>query len=83
MDWLQSITDSLAARTSIDAASLALSPDDRRLILDVARVAAHESGQRTNAPLLCYVLGLAAGQGLSLDVSVPIATELSGGSHPS
>lgn len=27
-------------------------------LLDLARVAAHESGDRTNAPLVCYLLGL-------------------------
>jgi hypothetical protein len=30
-------------------------------LLDLARVAAHESGDRTNAPLLCYLLGRAGG----------------------
>ena len=80
MDWLQQITDSLAARTELDASSLALKPGDRRLILDVARVASHQSGDRINAPLLCYVLGLAAGQGISLEQSAAIATELAGGS---
>ena len=39
---------------------LELSPGDVRTLLDVARVAAHDSGDRTNAPLLCYLIGLAA-----------------------
>jgi Domain of unknown function (DUF6457) len=30
-------------------------------LLDLARVAAHTSGDRTNAPLLCYLLGRANG----------------------
>jgi hypothetical protein len=38
-----------------------LSPADETTLLDLARIAAHESGERTNAPLLCYLLGLAAG----------------------
>jgi hypothetical protein len=32
-------------------------------LLDLAGVAARSSGNRTNAPLLCYVLGLAVGRG--------------------
>ena len=39
---------------------LELTPDDARILLDLARAAAHDSGQRTNAPLLCYLVGLAA-----------------------
>jgi hypothetical protein len=35
-------------------------------LLDLARVAAHDSGERTNAPLLCYVLGVAVGRGADL-----------------
>ena len=30
-------------------------------LLEVARAAAHESGDRRNAPLLCYLLGRAGG----------------------
>lgn len=36
------------------------------MLLEAARVAAHDSGQRTNAPLLCYLLGLAGAGGVSL-----------------
>ena len=43
-----------------------LSDADQETILDLARIAAHESGDRTNAPLLCYLLGRAQG-GKSLD----------------
>ena len=45
----------------------ALSDADEAELLDLARIAAHESGERTNAPLLCYLLGLAAARGRSLD----------------
>jgi len=38
-----------------------LSDDDVRGLLEIARVAAHESGDRTNAPLLCYLIGRAQG----------------------
>jgi hypothetical protein len=29
-------------------------------------VAAHDSGERTNAPLLCYLVGVAVGRGAAL-----------------
>jgi hypothetical protein len=35
-------------------------------LLDVARIAAHDSGARTNAPLLCYLIGLAQAGGADL-----------------
>jgi hypothetical protein len=38
-----------------------LSPEDERTLLDLARIAAHTSGDRTNAPLLCYLLGRVQG----------------------
>ena len=38
-----------------------LSDLDAQTILELARVAAHESGERTNAPLLCYLVGRAQG----------------------
>jgi hypothetical protein len=58
--WLQS------ARDKIDP-GLQLSPSDVRTVLDLARVAAHDSGERTNAPLLCYLLGVAVGRGARLE----------------
>jgi hypothetical protein len=45
-----------------------LSPEDERTILDLARIAAHLSGERTNAPLVCYLLGLARGRHPELGV---------------
>lgn len=38
-----------------------LTADEASLLLDIAGHAAHESGARTNAPLLCYLLGRAQG----------------------
>src|SRR4029078_13618661 len=32
-------------------------------LLELARLAAHDSGERINAPLLCYLVGLARGRG--------------------
>ncbi|MGH2972266.1 MAG: DUF6457 domain-containing protein [Gaiellaceae bacterium] len=38
-----------------------LSEPEMETLLELARVAAHESGDRRNAPLLCYLLGRAGG----------------------
>jgi hypothetical protein len=57
--WLQAARDKVAPELELSAA-------DVRTLLDLARVAAHDSGDRTNAPLLCYVLGVAVGRGAEL-----------------
>jgi Domain of unknown function (DUF6457) len=51
--WLRTATDAIGGGE--------LSDDDVRGLLEIARVAAHESGDRTNAPLLCYLIGRAQG----------------------
>jgi hypothetical protein len=61
--WLQSARDAVAAVSGVPAAELELSAEETRTLLDLARVAAHDSGERTNAPLLCYLIGLAAARG--------------------
>jgi len=50
-------------RRAVEAAGgeVELSPEDERALLDLARIAAHKSGDRTNAPLLCYLLGRVQG----------------------
>jgi hypothetical protein len=57
--WLRDARDSLAAAAGVPPAALELSDDEVRTLLDLARIAAHESGERTNAPLLCYLVGRA------------------------
>ena len=64
--WLRKVRDALAAATGIDAAELELADDDAETLLDLARIAAHVSGERTNAPLLCYLVGRAQ-RGADLD----------------
>ncbi len=59
--WLRETRDTLAAATGVPASELELSDEDVRDLLDVARIAAHDSGARTNAPLLCYLVGRAQG----------------------
>jgi hypothetical protein len=66
-DWLSDRADALAAATGVPRASLELGSADVDTLLDLARIAAHESGARTTAPLLCYLLGLARANGAGLD----------------
>jgi hypothetical protein len=59
--WLTDARDALATAAGVPASELELSDDNVRTLLDLARIAAHESGERTNAPLLCYLVGRAQG----------------------
>lgn len=60
--WLRDARDRVAAAAGVDASELEL--DERAIgeLLDLARVAAHASGARINAPLLCYLVGVAQGR---------------------
>ena len=53
-DWLAARAEALG----LDA----LTPEEVSLLLNLAGDAAHESGARTNAPLLCYLVGRAQGE---------------------
>jgi hypothetical protein len=59
-EWLRNV----AAAVGSDEE---LSDDDATALLKIAKLAAHESGDRTNAPLLCYLVGLAQRDGADLD----------------
>jgi hypothetical protein len=59
--WLTDARDALASAAGVPRERLDLSDDDVAVLLDLARIAAHESGERTNAPLLCYLVGRAQG----------------------
>lgn len=61
-EWLTQARDALAAQTGVDRDALDLSAQDSDILLDLARIAAHASGERTNAPLLCYLVGRAQGE---------------------
>jgi len=67
MDWLTDTTLHLAQATGLDPAVLMLDAVAAETLLDLAGAAAHATGQRTNAPLLCHVLGRAVALGASLD----------------
>jgi hypothetical protein len=58
-EWLTAARDALADAASMSAEELELDDHEADTLLDLARIAAHESGERTNAPLLCYLVGRA------------------------
>jgi len=64
--WLTEARDALAQASGVPSAELELDDEQSRTLLDLARIAAHDSGERTNAPLLCYLVGRAQG-GADLD----------------
>ena len=57
--WLSDARDALAKTSGVPAARLELDDEAVRELLELARIAAHDSGERTNAPLLCYLVGRA------------------------
>jgi Domain of unknown function (DUF6457) len=60
--WLRDARDALAATAGMPPDQLELDDEETRTLLELARIAAHDSGERTNAPLLCYLVGLARGE---------------------
>ena len=64
--WLTEARDALARAAGIQPGELELDDDAVQTLLVLARIAAHDSGERTNAPLLCYLVGRAQG-GAGLD----------------
>jgi hypothetical protein len=65
--WLRNARDVVATAAGVPTEELELSDDDTATLLDLARIAAHDSGERTNAPLLCYLVGRAQRGGADLD----------------
>ena len=53
--WLE---ETAAAATGVEPE---LSDEEADALLEIARIAAHTSGDRRNAPLLCYLLGRGRG----------------------
>ena len=60
--WLEEARARVAAAVGDEPARYALTQVEIDELLELARVAAHESGERINAPLLCYLVGLARGR---------------------
>jgi len=61
--WLRDTRNAVAAAAGVPPAELELSDEEAATLLDLARIAAHDSGERTNAPLLCYLVGRAQRSG--------------------
>jgi Domain of unknown function (DUF6457) len=61
-EWLDRARVRLADQVDDDASAYELREDEVDRLLELARIAAHESEERTNAPLLSYLVGLAHGR---------------------
>ena len=66
-EWLSERADALAQASGVDRGAFELSDDDAARLLELAGYAAHTTDRRTNAPLLCYLVGVARGGGNPLD----------------
>jgi hypothetical protein len=53
-EWLQRVAREIGSDEE-------LSDDDADALLKIARIAAHDGGDRTNAPLLTYLIGRSRG----------------------
>lgn len=75
MSWMDEMCAEVAVVADLEPSDL--TPDDATAaeILDLAHIASHTSGERINAPLLCYALGIAVGRGASLDDLARIVRE--------
>jgi hypothetical protein len=78
-EWLELARDRLAAASGADPSTFDLTGADVAALLDLARVAAHASGERTNAPLACFLVGVALGRNPELELS-EVAREAAGAS---
>ena len=57
--WLTRARDKLSEAANMPVAELELTDAAAARLLEIAGHAAHESGDRKNAPLLCYLIGRA------------------------
>ena len=60
-DWLRRVATALGSDEDLSGA-------DADALLELARIAAHESGDRRNAPLLTYLIGRSRGDRPLADV---------------
>jgi hypothetical protein len=69
-DWLGDAVAGLGG-------DLELSSEEMRILLDLAAHAAHESGNRVNAPLVCYLVGRLQGERDLAEVAEAVRTATS------
>ncbi len=62
-EWLTAVRDAIARAADLSQEQLDLAEEEVQVLLELARIAAHDSGERTNAPLLCYLVGRATAGG--------------------
>ncbi|HXF97992.1 MAG TPA: DUF6457 domain-containing protein [Gaiellaceae bacterium] len=68
-EWLEAARARIAAESGVDPGALSVSEGEIEALLDLARAAAHGSGDRTNAPLVAYLVGVAMGRNPGLDLA--------------
>ena len=78
-EWLIGARDRLAGSAGATPKELDLSEREIGQLLELARIAAHESGERPNAPLATYLVGLMHGR--HPDRSLADLTEVAAGSR--
>ena len=61
-EWLEAASGRLSSGVGDDPQLYGFEGDQVDKLLDLARIAAHDGGHKTNAPLLCYLVGLAHGR---------------------
>ena len=66
-EWLSERADALAAATGVERTAFDLSDEDAERLLELAGYAAHSTDLRTNAPILCYLVGVARGGGAPVE----------------
>ena len=76
--WLSEARDAVADQAGVSADRLELDQTAVDQLLELARLAAHESGDRRNAPLLCYLVGR-AGAGVDLEALVSRIEQVTAG----
>ncbi len=75
-EWLQATLARLSEGIDDDPALYCLEDLEIDRLLDLAGIAAHEGGHKTNAPILSYYIGLAHGRHPELELAdvIGIAT---------
>jgi hypothetical protein len=62
-EWLTRARDAIADAAGVPRGELEVEDDTTTTLLDLARVAAHDGGDRRNAPIVTYLAGRAAERG--------------------
>jgi hypothetical protein len=70
--WLTRARDAIAEQAGMPAGELELDQREIETLLELAGVAAHESGARTNAPLLSYLVGRASTRAALADLDAAV-----------